>query len=145
MAAVEGGNPSFVAVFTKAKGAKEIAIVASLLSFGIGCVLGLVPSTLANRLAHLHFSYDGNCSEEKTKPSACVAGSEESQRLASSANFFAHILTLVFNPSLGRFSDTRGRKPMILLATILALIPSLTFLVFLSSSRLHPRVYYVRN
>lgn len=136
---------SFFGTFITSSGAKEIIIVSTVVSFGMGCVIGLIPATIADRLAHLHHGFDGDCATYKHKPDACIAGSEEAQEMATISNFCSNILTLFFNPVLGSKSDSMGRRPVILLSLFLSLLPSLSFLALVKIPTMSPIFYYVRR
>ena len=55
-------------------------------------------------------------------PVTCQQGTDEAQSNAAWANFLMYMLTLILHPVPGSVSDTRGRRPILILCLFLSCI-----------------------
>lgn len=117
------GFLQFFRVALSAKGAKQILVVCALLSFSIGCTLGVVPDITADRYARLHYGYDGlDCTnfDRSDKPDECQRGADMAQSAVAWSAFVQNILTLISNTTIGSISDARGRRNVMILSMMLS-------------------------
>ena len=116
-------------------------VVSLLLSFSLGMTIGIVPEVLTDRYARLYHGY-GSSSDENggdrlkpllpcweydtsNMPEACVLGADDAQTGAAYGTFVQNLVTFFFNAVLGSYSDTKGRRPFLLVAVFLnALVPA---------------------
>lgn len=135
---------AFLKTFYQSRGACAIVIITTLLSVGVGCVIGLIPETLADRYAKLDYQFTGqHCDVYDIKPEACVRGLDAAQSSAACANMVSCFIMLLANPVLGSISDTKGRKPVLLVCFGLACIPAAVFVLLQRLPHMHPQWYYV--
>ena len=83
-----------------------------------------------------------SCNDAAQKVAACTAGSQDAQRAAALANSAGSLLLLLCNPVVGRYSDTAGRRPVLLLALFLQCLPAAVFWYLQRQPHWHPTVYY---
>ena len=127
-----------------ARGVLQVMIVSALLAFSLGSIVGLIPERIADRYARIHHDYDGPpCNSFDKKPVACQQGSDEAQSNAAWANFLMYMLALILNPVLGSVSDTRGRRPVLILCLFLSCIPTAVFLLVVALPLVNPTWYYI--
>ena len=144
---MEDDTRLFSRALLHSKGAVTLIAVSTLVAVGLGSVIGLVPSTITDRFAELpeQDGSNGHCSDYKVKPAACIAASDEAERAATISNFCLNVLTLIFNPLCGSYSDISGRRPVLLLSLFLSLLPCISFLVLLKTPGMNPIVYYTAS
>ncbi len=114
--------PFFRAVF-RAKGATQLLILSALMSFSVGCTLGVVPDVMTDRYSRIHHGYEGpDCStfDRAQKPDACQHGYDDAQYAVAWSTFVQNILTLLCNTTVGSISDARGRRGVMILSTFLS-------------------------
>jgi DHA1 family tetracycline resistance protein-like MFS transporter len=121
-----------------------ILLISVIFAFGIGCVIGLVPAVLVQRYASLH-GFQGNCMNYDVKPEVCQSASDQAQFAASVSNVVTYVIMLISNPVVGSISDTRGRRPVIILSLALQCIPSSVFVLLQHCPRMHPMFFYSSN
>lgn len=136
----------FFSVFFAARGALQILVLGALLSFSVGCTLGVVPDVMADRYARLHYGYDGaDCAQfdRIDKPDACQRGADEAQSAVAWSTFVQNILTLLSNTTIGSISDARGRKHIMILSMFLSLLSPLVLVTMQVTPSLDPVWYFI--
>lgn len=145
----ERPSPNFVLFFKEvlsAKGAVQLMILSALLSFSVGCTLGVVPDVMTDRYARIHYDYDGpECSQfdRAEKPDACQRGYDEAQSAVAWATFAQNILTLLFNTTVGSVSDARGRRSITILCMFLSTLCPLVLVGMAVVQSLDPLWYFI--
>ncbi len=136
-------------------------VVSVLMSFSLGLTVGIVPEVLSDRYARLYHGYGASSDEKEvgslgplppcweydtsTMPEACVMGADDAQTGAAYAMLFQNLLTFFFNAVLGSYSDTQGRRPLLLVSVFLnALVPAALVAMELIET-LDPFWYYATN
>lgn len=135
-------------VFVKSKGAVEILVITTLLSFGIGLTITLIPIATADRYARIHYGYTGaHCSlfDRLDQPHACQSGSDEAQAASAWSNMVLSALLLICNPVVGSFSDSQGRRGMIQFSIILSILPAFAFVLLIYLPNMSPFWYFAAN
>jgi len=136
----------FFHTFVTAKGTIRILIISTLVAFSMGSVVGIVPDVVSDRYARLRYEYQGpGCTsyDRLDKPDACQRGADDAQGAAASATMALNMLTLVFNPMVGSFSDCRGRRGVIFLSLMLYALGPIVFVALQLCDWLSPNFYYV--
>lgn len=103
---------------------------------------------MADRYARLHYNYTGDfCGwmDRAHKPSACVAGADQAQFSATMSNLAMSVLSLLCNPVLGSWSDSHGRKPVLLLSLSACVVPAIVLVGMLHNPSMPPVYYYSSN
>ena len=136
---------SFLKMFFCAKGTIPILIMSTLVAFGMGSVIGIVPDVVADRYARIRYHYSGpDCTSYTRfdKPDACQNGADDAQASAAAATLALNVLTLIFNPIVGSYSDRHGRRGVILISLVLFSLGSMVFLGLQLTPWLSPVFYY---
>ena len=76
-------------------------------------------------------------------PVTCQQGADEAQLNAAWANFLMYMLTLILHPVPGSVSDTRGRRPILILCLFLSCIPTAIFFLVVALPSPNPTWYYI--
>jgi MFS family permease len=140
-------KPFFVA-FAKAKGAIPALILSTLLSFGIGTTVGIVPEILSDRYSRLYHDYAGESCyrfDHDDMPPACLEGADDAQAASAWGAVLLNLLTLVFNPVVGSLSDVYGRRLLLATSIFLCTLPPLVLLLMQKISSMDPVWYYLAN
>jgi len=135
----------FKVVFT-ARGALQILVLSALLSFSVGCTLGVVPDVMADRYARLHYGYDGpDCSsfDRADKPDECQSGADEAQSAVAWSTFTQNILTLLSNTTVGSVSDARGRRSIMVLSMFLSMLSPTVLVAMQVIHSIDPVWYFI--
>jgi DHA1 family tetracycline resistance protein-like MFS transporter len=138
----------FFLTFCKTKGAIPALVISTLLSFGIGSTVGVVPDVLSDRYSRLYYGYDGpHCSnfDRLHKPDACQQGADQAQASSAWASLLLSLLTLVCNPVVGSVSDVRGRRGMIIASVSLTTLSPLVLVWMQWFDTVDPIFYYIAN
>jgi DHA1 family tetracycline resistance protein-like MFS transporter len=125
-------------------GIVSLLLISIIFAVGVGSVIGLVPAVLVQRYASLE-GFRGNCMDYDVKPETCQAASDQAQFAASISNVITYLIMLISNPVVGSISDTRGRRPVIILSLALQCIPSSVFVLLQHCPRMHPIFFYASN
>lgn len=136
---------TFLRIFFCAKGAIPILIMSTLIAFGMGSVVGIIPDVVSDRYARIRYDYTGpDCAiyERLDKPDACQNGADDAQASAAGSVLALNILTLIFNPMVGSYSDRQGRRKVILISLLLFSVGSIMFVALQLVPWLSPDVYY---
>ena len=136
---------SFLKIFFRAKGTIPILIMSTLVAFGMGSVIGIVPDVVSDRYARIRYHYSGpDCTSYTRfdKPDACQNGADDAQASAAGATLALNLLTLIFNPVVGSYSDRQGRRGVILISLLLFSLGSIVFVGLQLVPWLTPEVYY---
>lgn len=138
----------FFLTFCKTRGAIPALVISTLLSFGIGSTVGVVPDVLSDRYSRLYYGYDGPpCSnfDRVRKPGACQQGADQAQDASAWASLLLSTLTLVCNPVVGSVSDVRGRRGMIIASISLTTLAPLVLVWMQWFDTVDPMWYYIAN
>ena len=101
---------------------------------------------MADRYARLNHGYTGpHCGTLEIKPYACQQGTDDAQETASWSNLAVSLNALLLNPVLGTYSDSHGRRPVIMASVFALLLPSFALLAIMTMQTLHPIWYYLAN
>ncbi|GKY99222.1 hypothetical protein MPSEU_000877600 [Mayamaea pseudoterrestris] len=137
----------FLATFSRSKGARELFVITSLLSLGIGVTIALTPAVSADRYARLFHDYNGPfCySYSQDKPQACQNGANDAQDASTWSNLVLCVMLLLCSPVIGTLSDARGRRPLLLASLILAVLPAFAFCMLVHTPSMSPFWYFAAN
>lgn len=139
----------FVASFSAAKGALSTVVITLSLSFALGCTVAIVPEILSDRYARLHHGYDWTlpCSsfDDETMPIACRRGSDDAQDASAWSSLLQNLLTLFFNPVVGKMSDIHGRRRIFILAIFTYTFAPLTLVAMELYPTMQPVYYYLAS
>jgi MFS transporter, DHA1 family, tetracycline resistance protein len=139
----------FFVSFGKAKGAISTVVVTLSLSFALGCTVAIVPEILSDRFARLHHGYDWTppCSSfrDETMPVACLNGSDDAQDASAWSSMFQNLLTLFFNPVVGKLSDVHGRRVMFILSIFTYTLGPLVLVAMQLFPTMEPIYYYIAS
>ncbi len=128
-------------------------VVSVLMSFSLGLTVGIVPEVLSDRYARLYHGYGDDLNpvppcwefDTSTMPEACVMGADDAQTGSAWGMLFQNLLTFFFNAVLGSYSDTQGRRPLLLVSVFLnALVPAALVAMELIET-MDPFWYYATN
>ncbi|CAB9507854.1 Hippocampus abundant transcript 1 protein [Seminavis robusta] len=135
----------FLRTFCRATGTVPILIVTLLVAFGIGSVVGVVPDVIADRYARTRHHYSGpDCAtfNRQEKPDACQDGADDAQYAAAVATLVLNLLTLIFNPVVGTYSDRQGRRGVIIISVVLYSLGTVALVFLQLLPWLSPNAYY---
>lgn len=124
----------------------QILILCALLSYSIGCTLGVIPDVMADRYARLQHGYDGpDCAsfDRIDKPVACQQGADEAQSAVAWATCFQNILTLFSSTTVGSVSDARGRRYIMILSMFLSMLSPAVLVAMQIVASLDPVWYFI--
>ena len=136
----------FFSTFCSAKGAIPALIISTLISFGIGSTVGMVPDVISDRFSRLHYHYDGpSCShfDRAHKPDSCQLGADEAQAASAWAALFLNILTLMCNSVVGCSTDVQGRRPIVIASVFLFCLAPFSLVMILWIDSIGPALYYI--
>ncbi|GAX10547.1 hypothetical protein FisN_40Lh017 [Fistulifera solaris] len=139
-------KPSFFQVFRESRAGPQIVLLITLLALGLGSVIGVVPSVMTDRYAHLFHDLPRNvtCSSFRAndKPPACFAASADAQQAVANERLISNALTFFTSSLIGSFSDEYGRKPILVAGLLLScLSPTILVLIQLHEN-MSPFYYY---
>jgi MFS transporter, DHA1 family, tetracycline resistance protein len=137
---------SFFRTFFQAKGTMALLSVSFLVSLGMGSVVGIVPGVMADRYARTRHHYSGDdCAifDRDHKPDACQSGANDAQDAAAAATLVLNLLTLVFNPVVGSYSDRCGRRGVIVISLVLFSLGPMALVLLQLVPGLSPTLYYI--
>jgi DHA1 family tetracycline resistance protein-like MFS transporter len=140
-------KPFFVA-FATAKGAIPALILSTLLSFGIGSTVGIVPEILSDRYSRLYHGYSGQpcfMFDHDDMPAACMEGADDAQAASAWGALLLNMLTLLFNPVVGSLSDVHGRRLLLSASIFLCTLPPMVLLLMQKIPSMDPMWYYLAN
>lgn len=136
----------FIRTFFGARGAVPILVSTTLIALGLGSVVAVIPDVVADRYARIRYDYDGaNCAtiDRLDKPDACQKGADDAQAAAAASALAMNLLTLIFNPVVGSFSDVRGRRGVILVSLLLYSLGTIVLMLLQMLPWMSPNFYYV--
>eukprot|EP00536_Pseudo-nitzschia_multiseries_P012759 jgi/Psemu1/209599/e_gw1.505.40.1 len=94
-----------------------------LLSFSMGLTVGIMPRILTDRYARLYHGSPPSppCWEFDTDsmPEACSRGADDAQTGSAWATFVMNLLVFFCNASIGSYSDSHGRRGLVLVSVFL--------------------------
>merc|ERR1719215_176229 len=130
-----------------------IVILCALLALGFGSVIGVVPAVMTDRIARQKFDYmdDIPCfdynsqNNDIVKPEACTKANNLAQDYAAFCSLISNSITFVISALIGSISDSHGRKLLISLGVVLALLPSLALVMIQIDDKMDPLWYYGLN
>ncbi|KAL7569056.1 hypothetical protein ACA910_016899 [Epithemia clementina (nom. ined.)] len=138
---------SFINEFVRSDGPPQIVIVIMLFAFGFGSVIGVVPAVMSDRFARIYHGFDEemHCTdyEPSNKPQACIAGFADAQNSVAVEQFISNTLTFFTSSLIGSLSDEYGRKRVLLLGVILAMLSPLFLLLIQLDDKMNPMWYYM--
>lgn len=153
---------NFLSDSVNSKAVVSAFVVSALLSFSLGLTVGIVPEILTDRYARIYHGYgSAPSSDEKgddlqpllpcwdyditNMPEACIMGADDAQTGSAYGMLVQNSLTFFFNAVLGSYSDTHGRRPLLLVSVFLnALVPAALVALQLFGT-MDPFWYYASN
>lgn len=143
----------FVSAFVSSRAGLPALTISVLLSFGSVVTVGMVPEVLSDRYARLYHGYgddemacsDYNADRNLTPPQACLDGADDAQAGSAWGSVASNLLTLLFGPTIGRYSDVSGRRVPLVMATFLFLLAPVALLVLQRVPSVDPCWYYAAD
>jgi DHA1 family tetracycline resistance protein-like MFS transporter len=138
----------FFSTFIAAKGTVPALILSTILSFGIGSTVGVVPEILSDRYSRLYYDYDGPpCKDydHDTMPEACHQGADDAQAASAWGTLLLNMFTLFCNPVVGSLSDVHGRRNILVVSMFLCMLAPAVLVLMQVIPTIRPMWYYLAN
>jgi DHA1 family tetracycline resistance protein-like MFS transporter len=139
----------FFSTFLKAKGALSTFFISVSLSFALGCTVAVVPEILSDRYARLYhgYSWELPCSsfDDQSMPVPCRNGADDAQDASAWSSMLQNLMTLFFNPVIGRLSDVHGRRRIFVLSTFCYTLGPMVLVLMQVFPHMDPIFFYLAN
>lgn len=136
----------FLRYFFSSKGTREVVFIGLLFALSLGSTLGVVPAVTEDRYARLHYGFDGDLCYTygvEDKPVKCIHGSEDAQNASAIDTFFSDFLSFFTSSLIGSISDSRGRRPVLLIGVAISLLSPVALVWMQMDTTSHPFWFYV--